>query len=64
MTAWCEVCADIIIGPFFFEDEPAETVTVNQERYRNMKSDFLMAIVRDNGIEYFWFQQDGALPYI
>ena len=63
VTVWCGVCADMIIGPFFFEDEAGETVTVNQERYRDMVSDFLMPIVRDNGMENFWFQQDGAPPH-
>ena len=27
VTVWCGVCADMIIGPFFFEDEAGETVT-------------------------------------
>ncbi|XP_018343288.1 PREDICTED: uncharacterized protein LOC108749221 [Trachymyrmex septentrionalis] len=53
----------MIIGPFFFEDEAGETVIVNQERYRDMISDFLMPIVHDNGMEHFWFQQDGAPPH-
>ena len=26
-------------------------------------SDFLMQIFRDNGMEHFWFQQDGAPPH-
>ena len=28
-----------------------------------MISDFLMQIFRDNGMEHFWFQQDGAPPH-
>ena len=63
VTVWCGVCADMIIGPFFSEDEAGETVTINQERYCDMVSDFLMPIVRDNGMEHFWFQQDGAPPH-
>ncbi|XP_018338846.1 PREDICTED: uncharacterized protein LOC108746522 [Trachymyrmex septentrionalis] len=47
----------------FSTDEAGETVTVNQERYRDMISDFLMPIVHDNGMEHFWFQQDGAPPH-
>ena len=48
---------------FFFEDEADETVTVNQECYRDMVSDFLIPIVRDNGMEHFWFQRDGGPPH-
>ena len=56
MTVCCGVFADMIIGPFFFEDEAAETVTINLEHDRDMISDFLIPIVRDSGIEHFWFQ--------
>lgn len=63
VTVWCGVCADMVIGPFFFENEAGKTVVINQERYRDMVTNFLMPIVRDNGMEHFWFQQDGAPPH-
>ena len=43
-----------------FIDEAGETVAVNQELHRDMISDFLMPIARDNGIKHLWFQQDDA----
>ena len=60
VTVWCRVCDDKIIGLFFFEDEAGETVSVNQQRYRDMKSDFFTLTVCDSGMEHFRFQQDGA----
>ena len=52
----------MIIAPFCFKDKAGETVTVNQKRYRDMISDFLMSIICDKGMEHFWFQLD-ALHY-
>ena len=50
----------MIIGPFFFKNKADKAVSVNQERYRDMKSDFFTLIVCDSGMEHFRFQQDGA----
>ena len=36
-----------IIRPFFFENEQAEAVTVNGDRYRAMMNEFLFTIVED-----------------
>lgn len=49
---WCS------IWPNFFEDEDA--ATVNGERYRAIIMDFLIPIVRENDMDDYWFQQDGA----
>jgi hypothetical protein len=36
VTVWCAVGALGIVGPYFFENENEETVTVNSERYLTM----------------------------
>lgn len=60
VTVWCGVCANMIIGPYFYQTNRGVTTTVNSERYRAMITDFVMPIVRENGLDDFWFQQDGA----
>lgn len=60
VTVWCGICATMIIGPYFFENGAGATETVNGDRYRAMITDFMMPIVRENDLEDFWFQQDGA----
>ena len=54
------------IGPFFFEDETEEAVTITEERYINLAlTPFWEAIRHLPGIqvEEQWFQQDGATPH-
>ena len=41
VTVWCGFCFRGIIGPFFFENEPGEDVTVNGDRYRAMLNECL-----------------------
>ena len=50
----------IVIGPFFFENEPEEAVTVNGNRYRAMLNEFLFTKIEDEDIGNNWFQQDGV----
>lgn len=40
VTVWCGICADCIIGPFFFENQNGKAITVNGERYRTMIDTF------------------------
>ncbi|KAK3892905.1 hypothetical protein Pcinc_003271 [Petrolisthes cinctipes] len=40
-TVWCGLTADEIIGPYIFEDDHGNAVTVNGERYRTMIENFL-----------------------
>jgi hypothetical protein len=40
-TVWCGCWAGGLIGPYFFEDEAGNAVTVNGEHYRNMITEFL-----------------------
>ena len=36
VTAWCALSYRGIIGPFWFEDEDENAVTINQENYRRV----------------------------
>ena len=60
VTVWCGFWSRGIIGPFFFENEQAETVTVNGDHYRAMLNEFLFTKIKENDIGNIWFQQDGA----
>ncbi|CAH2087437.1 unnamed protein product [Euphydryas editha] len=42
VTVWCGLWAGGVIGPYFFENEFGQAVTVNGVRYREMISDFLV----------------------
>lgn len=60
VTVWAGICSECIIGPFFFENDKGEAVTVNGARYRTMIDTFLREEVENHGLEDHWFQQDGA----
>ena len=49
-----------IIGPFFFENEQREAVTVNGNRYRAMLNAFLFTKTQEEDIGNIWFQKEGA----
>ena len=59
-TVWCGFWSRGIIGPFFFENEQGENVTVNGDRYRAMLNEFLFTKIEEEDIGNIWFQQDGA----
>lgn len=50
-----------IIGPYFFENERGEAVTVTGARYRPMLQNFLRPAVQN--YPQLWFQQDGATAH-
>ena len=61
-TAWCEISYRGIIGPFWFEDNNENVVTINKERYVEVLDKFwdaLSAVSKKTD----WFQQDGATPH-
>lgn len=60
-TVWCGIMANRIIGPYFFEDENENPLTVTGESYRNMINNYLRPKVADN--PEVWFQQDGATAH-
>jgi hypothetical protein len=49
-----------VIGPYFFENDAGNAVTVNGVRYRNMITEFLWPQLDGMDMEGMWFQQDGA----
>ena len=54
-----------IIGPYWFEDQDHNTVTVNQENYRKIIRKFYSSLNRRRGIsmDQQWFMQDSATPH-
>lgn len=60
VTVWCALWSGGIIGPFFFENEAGDAVTVNGERYRAMITQFFVPQLEDIALDDMWFQQDGA----
>lgn len=65
VTVWCAVGEVGVIGPYFFEDDNGQTVTVNAERYLEMLNNFLLPFLRNRRIAMrnVWFQQDGATAH-
>lgn len=62
-TVWCGFWAGGVIGPYFFENEAGDAVTVTGERYRNMIMEFLWPQLEGMEFEDMWFQQDGATSH-
>ena len=64
MTVWCEILANGIIGPYFFENEAENAVTVNSVRYVAMIQNFLIPQLEGFPVnEHTLFQQDGATSH-
>lgn len=65
VTVWCGVSKVGIIGPYFFENEREQAVTVNSQRYVNMIEEFLVPQLEENNYDMnnMWFQQDGATAH-
>ena len=47
VTVWCGFWSKGIIGPFFFENEQEEAVTVNGERYQAMSNKLLFTKIEE-----------------
>ena len=60
VTVWCGFWSRGIIGPFFFENEQGEPITVNSDCFRAMLNVFLFTKIEEEDIGKIWFQQDGA----
>ena len=58
VTVWCGFWSRDIIGPFFFEKELGDAVTVNVDRYRAMLNEFLFTKIEEKDIGNFWIQQN------
>jgi len=65
VTVWCAVGKAAVIGPYFFEDNNGNAVTVNSERYTEMINNFFVPELRRKRlpIRRVWFQQDGATAH-
>ena len=66
VTVWCAIGKRGIFGPYIFEDNDGNRVTVNAERYiEMMRRKFVPALRRKRGIDIntVVFQQDGAPPH-
>ena len=50
VTVWCIFWFRGIIGPFFFENEQGEAVTVNGDRCRAMLNEFLFTKIEEEDI--------------
>jgi hypothetical protein len=59
-TVLCGVTSQRVIGPYFFENEDGNAVTINGDQYRTMIENFLCPALENS--PDMWFQQDGALP--
>ncbi|XP_073828918.1 uncharacterized protein [Musca autumnalis] len=60
VTVWCGLWAGGIIGPYFFQNEAGQAVTVNGVNYRETITNFLCPELEDMDVDDMWFQQDGA----
>lgn len=62
VTVWCGVSRFGIFGPYFFENQNSQMVTVNKEGCIELIQNFLVPSIQQLGLEinFFRFQQDGA----
>ena len=60
VTVWCGFWVGGVIGPYFFENDAGNAVTVNGVRYRDMITNFLWKELNGMDLEDIFFQQDGA----
>ena len=60
VTVWYGFRSRGMIGPFFFENEQGEDVTVNGDRYRAMLNKFLVIKIEEEDIGNICFQQHSA----
>lgn len=65
VTVWAAISSRGIIGPYFFENNNGQTVTVNSDRYAAMIRDFFGPALQafDGFDDQWWFQQDGATSH-
>ena len=57
VTVWCGFWSRGIIGPFFFQNEQGEAVSVNDDLYRAMLNEFLFTKIEEEDIGNICFQQ-------
>ena len=64
-TAWAAISKHGIIGPFWFENDSGQAVTVNATRYITVLDSFWRELETFPGVQTRkqWLQQDGATPH-
>ena len=60
VTVWCGFWVGGVIGPYFFENDAGNAITVNGVRYRDMIINFLLKELNGMDLEDIFFQQVGA----
>ena len=50
-----------VIGPYVFEETRGQPITFNGDCYRGLIRNFVILDLRENGMDGYWFQQDGAI---
>ncbi|GFU66252.1 transposase [Trichonephila clavipes] len=60
LTVWCALWAGGIIGPYLFKNDEGHNVTVNNDRYRAMITNFFIPELNNHDVQELWFQQDGT----
>ncbi|GFS47982.1 protein kinase domain-containing protein [Trichonephila clavipes] len=60
LTVWCALWAGRIIGPYFFKNDEGHNVTINDDRYRAMITNFFIPELNNHDVQELWFQQDGT----
>ena len=66
VTVWCAIGRNGVIGPYFFEGENGNQVTVDTDRYIALvRTKFIPALRRKRGVDMnsVKYQQDGAPPH-
>lgn len=63
VTVWCGLWNGGVIGPYFFENDAGERVTVNGQRYHDMLEKKLWPQLEDMELDGMCFQQDGATAH-
>lgn len=64
VTVWCGITMRGIVGPYFFENEEGDRVTVTGERYKDMFENFVLPQLKNLKLSRgLWFQQDGATSH-
>lgn len=60
-TVWCGVTSQEVIGPYLFQADNGNSMTITGEKYRNVINNFLHLVVEN--YPKIWCQQDGATPH-
>lgn len=65
VTVWAAMSSRGIIGPYFFENNQGQSITVNAQRYSSMIRNFVGPALQafDGFDNRTWFQQDGATSH-